>query len=290
MDSLFFVNKGADYVYTNSKIARTFWRITMPIVEIKNKSVPIYYESSGSGKPIVFIHPPGMGLITFRKQLPLSEHYNTVCIDLRGNGKSGYDEEEITLPLLAEDICEVLDHLDIEQAVICGYSNGGSIALELALSHQNRVNGLILMGGFSEVNTFLLRSEFKLGIFTVRMKGLRVLAKVLGQAHGTSKEYKKEIEKYVLKANPEILYQMYVKGLKYNCTNRLQDIRVPVLLIDGTRDFYLHSYQKMLERDIENTTKVFISKARHQIPTKHADEVNRIIHEYMENLEVNRNV
>ncbi|MBE4908985.1 alpha/beta hydrolase [Bacillus luteolus] len=261
----------------------------MPIVEIKNKSVPIYYESSGSGKPIVFIHPPGMGLITFRKQLPLSKHYTTVCIDLRGNGKSGYDNEKITLPLLAQDICEVLEHLDIKQAVICGYSNGGSIALELALSHPNRVSGLILMGGFPEVNTFLLRSEFKLGIVTVRMKGLPFLAKVLGQAHGTDKEYKKEIENYVLKANPEILYQMYVEGLKYNCTNRLSDIRVPVLLIDGTRDFYLHSYQKMLEREIENTTKVFISKARHQIPTKHADEVNRIIQEYMVKLDMHRN-
>ncbi|QOR68325.1 alpha/beta hydrolase [Cytobacillus suaedae] len=262
----------------------------MPIAEIKNKSVPIYYESAGSGIPIVFIHPPGMGLVTFRKQLPLSKDYNTICIDLRGNGKSGYDDEKITLPLLAQDICEVLDHLNIEKAVICGYSNGGSIALELALSHPKRVSGLILIGGFSEVNTFLLRSEFKLGIFTVRMKGLPVLAKVLGQAHGTSKEYKKEIEQYVLKANPAILYQMYNEGLKYNCTNRLSDLRVPVLLIDGTRDHYLHSYQKMLERYIETTTKVFISKARHQIPTKYANEVNRIIHEYMENLEMHRNV
>lgn len=262
----------------------------MPIVQIKNKSVPIYYESSGCGKPIVFIHPPGMGLVTFRKQLPLSQHYTTVCIDLRGNGKSGANDERITVPLLAEDICEVLAHLDIDQAVICGYSNGGSIALELALSYPNRVSGLILMGGFPEVNTFLLRSEFNLGIFTVRMKGLPVLAKVLGQAHGTSKEYKKEIEQYVLKANPEILYRMYVEGLKYNCTNRLSTIKVPVLLIDGTRDFYMHGYQRMLERYIENTTKVFISKSRHQIPTKHADEVNRIIHQYMQELEMHRNV
>jgi pimeloyl-ACP methyl ester carboxylesterase len=256
----------------------------MPIVQIKNKSVPIYYESSGSGKPIVFIHPPGMGLVTFKKQLSLSKHHTTIFIDLRGNGKSGSNDEKISVPLLAEDICEVLDQLDIDQAVICGYSNGGSIALELTLSHPDRVSGLILMGGFPEVNTFLLGSEFKLGIFTVRMKGLPFLAKVLGQAHGTTKEYKKEIEQYVLKANPEILYQMYVEGLKYNCTKRLSTIKVPVLLLDGTRDFYLHSYQRMLEQYIENTTKVFISKARHQLPTKHADEVNRIIHQYMEDM------
>ncbi|MCA1029755.1 alpha/beta hydrolase [Bacillus timonensis] len=255
----------------------------MPLTKI-NHRVSIHFEKDGNGESILFVHPPGMGLVTFNLQLPLSKKYQVIRMDLRGNGKSTSSSEQITLPLLAKDIKELLDYLQIERVVLCGYSNGGSIVQEFALSYPNRVRGIILIGGFPEVNTFLLRSEFQLGIFTVKMRGLPLLAKVLGKAHGTTNEFKKEIENYVLKANPEILYQMYVEGLKYKCTERLSSITVPVLLISGARDYYIHSYQKLIGTYIKHADKVVISKARHQIPTKHADELNFIIDEFMNKL------
>ncbi len=252
----------------------------MPVASLDH-SLEIYYEISGSGKPILFVHPPGMGHVTFKQQLPLSKNHKIITFDMRGNGRSTANNEDISIPLLAKDIASLLDYLQVERVVICGYSNGGSIALEFALSFPSRVDGIILLGGFSEVNTFLLRSEFLLGIYTVKMKGLPFLAKVLGKAHGKSKEYQKEIEHYVLKNNPQVLYHMYVEGLKYKCTDRLHEIKVPVLLVDGARDFYLHKYQTIINDRIENSSKVFISKARHQLPTKHAEELNSIITGFM---------
>jgi pimeloyl-ACP methyl ester carboxylesterase len=252
----------------------------MPIA-LLDDSLPIYFEVNGTGSPLLFIHPPGMGLVTFKQQQSLAKKFKIITFDLRGNGRSGADSEKISISLLANDIVKLLDYLKMEKITLCGYSNGGSIALEFALSNPDRVNGLILLGGFPEVNTFLLRSEFLLGIYTMKMKGIKVLAKVLGKSHGVSKGYQKEIEEYVLKSNQKILYQMYVEGLKYNCTKRLSEINVPVLLVDGTRDYYLHSYQKMLEKRIKNTKKVFVPKARHQLVTRHAHELNKIIEEFM---------
>lgn len=252
----------------------------MPVAQIKD-NVPLYYEVYGDGNPLLFIHPPGMGLVTFSFQKPLSKNYQLITFDMRGNGQSGANNEKITIALLANDIKDLIDHLEIEKIVLCGYSNGGSIALEFALRYSNRVNGIILIGGFPEVNTFLLRTEFLLGINTLKFHGLSFLAKVLGNAHGKSKEVKKQIEEYVLKANPEILHQMYVEGLKYSCTERLHEIQVPVLLVDGALDFYMHSYQKLLVKNLAHANKVYIPKARHQIPTKHDKALNNIIDSFM---------
>ncbi|MBD8068506.1 alpha/beta fold hydrolase [Bacillus sp. PS06] len=255
----------------------------MPLVHLSDQT-KLYYEVHGKGQPILFVHPPGMGLVTFKQQLPLAKNYQVITFDMRGNGKSKTINEDISIKLLAQDITELLNHLHLNEIVICGYSNGGSIALEFALSNPDRVSAIILLGGFPEVNTFLLHSEFLLGIYTVKMGGLPLLAKVLAKSHGKSKEYKKEIENYVLQSNPKILYKMYIEGLNYNCTKRLSSISSPVLLVDGSRDFYLHKYQKQLKNHIKNSSKVYISKARHQLPTQHADELNQIIEGFMKSL------
>lgn len=249
-----------------------------------NQDFPLYYEDKGSGKPIVFIHPPGMGSVTFKQQHELASKYRVITFDLRGNGRSGFTAERITIPLLANDVLQLINSLSLDKITVCGYSNGGSIALDFVINNPDRVEGIILLGSFPEVNTFLLRSEFLMGIYTVKWRGLPFLAKVLGQAHGVSKEYKKEIENYVLKANTQILRDMYVEGLHYKCTHRLKEIKVPVLLIDGARDFYMHSYQKLFEKEIKKTSKVLIPKAKHQLPTKHSSELNQIIDNYMERI------
>jgi pimeloyl-ACP methyl ester carboxylesterase len=254
-----------------------------------NQTMPLYFEEEGKGKSIVFVHPPGMGLVTFKKQQPLSESFRFITFDLRGNGKSGNTNERITIPLLASDIVHLLDHLGIEKTVICGYSNGGSIALEFALSHPERIEGLILIGGFPEVNTWLLRAEFLLGIYAAKLKMIPLIAKAIGTAHGESKSFKQELDQYFRLTNPEILHQMYAEGLKYNCTKRLQTLKVPLLLVYGAKDHYVHSYQKLFQQYVKQTDIVFISKSRHQIPTKFHNELNRVIKDFMLSLEKSTN-
>lgn len=89
-----------------------------------------------------------MGHIVFRHQQSLSSHFRIIMYDMRGNGKSSPSNRPITIPLLADDICRLLNTLDVKQAIICGYSSGGSIALEFALRYPHKVKKLILIGGF----------------------------------------------------------------------------------------------------------------------------------------------
>lgn len=252
----------------------------MPYISI-GQAFEMYYEVNGEGTPIVFIHPPAMGLVTFKKQDKLAQKYKMITYDMRGNGLSGFTDDKITIPLLAHDLRQLLDFLHIGEAVICGYSNGSSVALEFALLFPERTKAIILSGGFPEVDSFLLLQQFRLGIVTARYKGIRLLGKVLALSHTKEKLFQQEIYNYIQKVNPSILYQMYQEGLNYNCTVRLSQLKKPLLLVYGGKIHYLHKHYKLFESYVLNTHTIFIGAARHQIPTKHYLEFNKIVDQFM---------
>lgn len=256
----------------------------MPYVSI-DQSCDMYYEAEGNGTPIVFVHPPAMGHVTFKKQKVLAEKYKLITYDLRGNGRSGCTDEKITMPLLANDLAKLLDHLNIEQAVIGGYSNACSIVLEFALTYPERTRAVMLSGGFPEVNSYLLEQQFRLGMLTARWKGIKLLAKVLSKSHTPEKQFQKELYEYILKVNPQILYEIYKQGLAYNCTVRLSQLKQPLLLMYGGKIHYLHKHYKLFESYVKHTETIFIGNARHQIPTKHYLEFNKIVDQFMQRIQ-----
>ncbi|NUK28912.1 alpha/beta hydrolase [Parageobacillus sp. VR-IP] len=251
----------------------------MPYITVEG-NVHLYYEETGSGTPLIFIHPPGMGHVVFCRQQSLAHHFRVIMYDMRGNGKSSSSNRPITIPLLADDLRVLLDALHIKQAVICGYSNGGSIALEFALRYSDKVKMLALIGGFPEVCTPLLRYEFLLGIYTVKLGAISLLANILAKAHGSNKKEKREIKQYVQLVNKRDLVDMYEKGLIYRCTKRLSSLCMPLLLIYGASDYYMHPYAKIFKKTVPHAKVVYIDKARHQIPIKHHCELNGILKTY----------
>jgi len=102
---------------------------------------------SGSGEdPIVCLH----GITAQHRAFnALARHHapsrSLVGVDLRGRGDSGKPESGYGLEAHARDVVRVLDHLGLEDAVICGHSMGGFVALETALTHPDRVRTLVLL-------------------------------------------------------------------------------------------------------------------------------------------------
>ncbi|MFC0270765.1 alpha/beta fold hydrolase [Metabacillus herbersteinensis] len=256
----------------------------MPLLMVENGLIT-FFEQEGTGQPIVFIHPPGMGSVTFRYQQTLKSDYQVITYDMRGNGRTPPQDEKITISLLAEDLKQLMDALSIEKAVICGYSNGGSIAQEFAICYPERVYGLILIGGFSEVCTPYLRYEYLTGIYVVGLGGLPLLAKVLGKAHGNTKEFQLEIQNYVNKSDPYSVFQMYKEGLAYRSSDRLSTIsHLPLLLVYGKRDFFIHDYQNLFKDKIKQTNVMYIPKIGHRVPTKKAIQLNAAIDKFVKSL------
>lgn len=106
--------------------------------------VPIRYEISGSGSPVLLIHGFAvngaanwsMGGIIEK----VAKKHQVIVMDVRGHGRSGkpHDPEQYGLHLV-EDAIRLLDHLKIDKAHIAGYSMGGLITLKLAMEHPQRL-------------------------------------------------------------------------------------------------------------------------------------------------------
>ncbi|MEQ8427805.1 MAG: alpha/beta hydrolase [Gammaproteobacteria bacterium] len=104
--------------------------------------VKIRYEVSGKGEPLLLIHGWTFNRHMWSEQIPdFQKHYKTITYDRRGCGESDGGSD---LRLEAEDLRELLDHLQIDRTFLLGMSQGGRIALRFAYLYPERVKALIL--------------------------------------------------------------------------------------------------------------------------------------------------
>lgn len=75
----------------------------------------------------------------------LAGRANVIAIDARGHGRSGVGTAPYTADRMAQDLLEVMDHLQVDKAVVGGASMGGCVALTFAGTHQHRTSGLALI-------------------------------------------------------------------------------------------------------------------------------------------------
>jgi len=113
----------------------------------------ICYEEVGNpkGKPALFLHGgPGVGIIPDYRRFFDPDFYRIVLLDQRGAGRSKPYAEiaENTTWHLVEDIEKLRNHLGIDKWIIMGGSWGSTLALCYAISHPEKVAGLILRGVF----------------------------------------------------------------------------------------------------------------------------------------------
>lgn len=111
--------------------------------------VSIHYRVYGNGPDVILIH----GLTSTAEDnwdttVPvLSAEYRVVTLDVRGHGKS--DGPHVTGAYgknMVADIIRLMDHLSIDRPHVVGYSMGGTLALNLAVDHPQRVRSLVVAG------------------------------------------------------------------------------------------------------------------------------------------------
>lgn len=123
----------------------------------------MYYEIHGNGEPLVLLHGGGSGInATFGRVLEkLAKSYKVVAFEQQGHGHTADIDRPFSLEQMAEDTAIALEKLNIPKATLFGFSNGGHVALHLALKHPDKVNRLILASTF--FNTDGVIPELKAG-------------------------------------------------------------------------------------------------------------------------------
>ena len=108
--------------------------------------VKLYYEKSGSGRPLIMVHCNSMSHRIFRSAVRVLEKRFTVyCPDSRDHGKSG-KVKTLHYEDMAEDMFCFIKELGIEKPAFYGFSDGGITGLILAYTHPDLLSSLIVSG------------------------------------------------------------------------------------------------------------------------------------------------
>ena len=123
---------------------------------VRVNGIDLYYEVYGAGEPLVLLHVSLANGTFFRNQIPVfAEHYQVIVVDIRGHGRSAFDDQPITDQLMASDTLALLDQLKIQKVSFVGWSEGGVIALDIAINHPERVNKVVAYGANYNVSGML---------------------------------------------------------------------------------------------------------------------------------------
>lgn len=130
-------------------------------------NVKLHVTDAGNGNPIVLIHgwPLSDEMYEYQYSDLIKNDFRVIGITLRGFGKSDKPYGSYDYDVHALDIKRVLDQLDIKDAVLCGFSMGGSIAVSyVSLYGAARVTKLVLAGAAAPLWT--QRSDFPYNLLT----------------------------------------------------------------------------------------------------------------------------
>jgi pimeloyl-ACP methyl ester carboxylesterase len=111
----------------------------------------VYYEIHGSGPALVLLHG-AMGTIEscFEALVPaLARSHTVIAVELQGHGHTADVDRHLSLAQMADDVAALMRALGLSIADLVGYSLGGSVALQLAISRPELVRRLVDAGGTS---------------------------------------------------------------------------------------------------------------------------------------------
>jgi len=103
------------------------------------------YEEAGEGTPLIQIHGAGFGHHNFGAVTPyLESHFRVINVDQLGFGESDRPQREHTFESWADDVVALMEALGLQRAHVHGSSMGGPVAVNVAVRHPERVDGLVV--------------------------------------------------------------------------------------------------------------------------------------------------
>jgi pimeloyl-ACP methyl ester carboxylesterase len=263
--------------------------------EVRTATLPTgptvaYTDTGGDSPAVVFGHGFMLDRRMFDAQIEaLREDYRVIAWDARGHGDTRDDGGTYTYWDAARDLLALLDHLDIERAVLAGMSQGGFIALRAALLAPARARALILIdsqaGGENPEITPLYEAMHTQWI-----------------TEGPTDDLARTAVSIILSDDPALLDVWVPRNIArpqegltppFRClmdrddiTDRLDEITAPALVIHGTADaaIPMDRAEQLAARLRNARPLVRIEGGAHASNVTHPAEVNAAIKEFLATL------
>lgn len=235
--------------YGDNKLAGNYKKIN---------GIDIYYETYGSGKPLILLHGNGGSIRGQGGRIEyFKDYFQVIAIDSRGHGKSVYPANKpLNYEEMAEDISTLLDSLKIDSAYVWGQSDGGILGLLIAINHPTKIAKLGAFGA----NTF----PGKKAIF-------EEIDKMVMDTLKTTKDEKTKQLFSLLAYQPNISQKDLAK------------IKCPVLIMSGDRDAIKLEHTMMIFNSIENANLFVMPGASHFGSYQKPDMFNLVLLDFLKN-------
>jgi len=267
--------------------------------------VRLYFEETGSGRPLILVHEFAGDLRSYEQQMRhFGKRYRAIAFNARGFPPSDVPEHlsSYSQARAADDILAVLDHLGESQAHVIGLSMGGFATLHFGLRHPQRARSLCIGGcGYGaeldKRDTFRAETDVIAGV--IRSEGMPAFAE--RYAYGPTRvqhenkdprghaEFKAMLAGHsaVGSANTQQGVQKERPSL-YMLVEEMRRITAPTLIITGDEDWPCLLPGILMKQSIPSAALVVMPNAGHAINIEEPDEYNRIVGDFLSQVESGR--
>ncbi len=272
---------------------------------LTDDGVKLYFEETGSGCPVIFVHEFAGNLRSHEPQLRhFGKRYRAIAFNARGYPPSDVPEQvsSYSQARAADDILAVLDHIGERQAHIVGLSMGGFATLHFGLRHPDRALSLCIGGcgyGAEADQRERFRAEADAIAVAIRTNGMAVFAE--RYAYGPTRvqyenkdprghaEFKAMLAEHsaIGSANTQQGVQKERPSL-YAMVEEMKRIAVPTLIITGDEDWPCLHPGILMKQTISTAALAVIPNAGHAINLEEPEEYNRIIGNFLDQVDSGR--
>jgi len=267
--------------------------------------VRLYYEETGAGKPLIFVHEFAGDLRSWEHQLRhFGRRYRAIAFDARGYPPSDVPESPASYSqtVAADDIKAVLDHLGIDKAHIVGLSMGGFATLHFGFRHPQRALSLCVAGcGYgaepaerprfcaeAEAIAALLKAE-GMAAFAERYACGPARVQLENKDPRGFAEFKRMLSEHSAlgSANTQLSVQRERPSL-YDLVEEMRRLTLPALVLSGDEDAPCLQPGILMKRNIPSAAFAVMPNCGHAINLEAPDEFNRILGDFLAQVDAGR--
>ena len=247
----------------------------------------IHYAMAGKGKPVLFLHQTPRSWDEYRDVLPIiGERYWAIAMDTIGFGDSYKPEKEGSIEAYAKGVIAFLDAMSILRTSIVGHHTGGCVAVEVAATHPERVEKLILS------STPYVDAEDR-----EKRKGKPAIDEVKFKEDGShlTELWQKRMPFYP-KNRPDLFTRLVIDALKvgegmeeghravsrYRMEEKVQQIKTPTLVLGGSADPFSFPRTKPLAAAIKGSETAVIEGGMVPMDEQMPEEFARVVLNFLD--------
>jgi len=263
----------------------------MPSVTVGGIAIAYVERGDPAGRPVIFL--PGLGG-DGRWWRPVLDHFvrpfRCILVDPRDAGRSGRASAPYSVADMAADVTAVADALRLDAFDLVGFSMGGAIAQELAITEPGRVRRLVLIATYTSGDP--RGSELFRGLAALRRRlPPAEYCRLLFPWVYTHEEYRRPgfIEETLARAaadplwqEPEAYERQVEAAIAYCSEGRLGAVRAPALLIFGDEDLMTPlRFARRLQPELPEARLAVLAGAGHGLLATRSTEVAALIEGFL---------